>query len=141
MRIKNRDRAIGAKDFLVSVYTKTSEDYPENGIIVKLYEQDTEGTLVLHVGGPNVVKMCEHANKPTLLESIRLEIVKSKQEMLDALENELMTLTDKGDLMTSYMKKMGQLCDIILPFVGLYSDACGKLIPYLTFTPRGIAPC
>jgi hypothetical protein len=140
MRIKNRDRLVEAKEFLVSVYTKTSEDFPDNGIVVKLYEQDTEETLILHIGNKFVKEMCTMAGRHMLLADIKEEMMKSRQETLDSLESELMSLTDKGDLVTSYMKKMGQLCDIILPFVGLHTDACGKLIPYLTYISRGVAP-
>ena len=140
MEIPNKDKTLRDIEYLVSVHTKSNDDNPDKGLVIKLYESEHEETVVLHIAGQVIGLMCNDAGEPDLLKDINYAIQAAEDEDLDALESKMVSLTDKGDYAVKSQKLMEYLCDIVLPFLGVFFDANKRTTPYLRCQPRGMPP-
>lgn len=140
MTLKNGDKKKPDKDFIISVYTKSINENPERGLVVKLYDRGSSSNAVLHIGASEMINLCNRKDEPDLLRD--LVYAKSEEDAfkLDEVETGFKAFTSKGDLENATRKLVDYLMDIVLSDLGFRYSPVDGVIPYLLSAPRGIPP-
>lgn len=140
LTLQNQNKKKPAREFIVSIYTKSANENPERGLVVKLYERSTSSTAVLHVGASELINICARADEPDLLR----DLVYAQEELdavkLDDVEANFSAFSKKGELEGKTRKLTMYLMDIIVGELGFKDSPTNTVVPYIKSDPRGIPP-
>jgi len=140
MSLPNRARTQAARDFVVTVYTKSAIENAERGLVVRLYDRGESLTSVLHLGASELARLVAHFKTPKLLVELVAAQVEEDSLSLDEVEAGFLELTAKGELHRRSQALVNALVDIVLQDLGFYISPQETVVPYMQSGPRGIFP-
>jgi hypothetical protein len=141
---KGEKDSMTATDFQVSIYAKSGlkgSDKMVNGargLVVKLYNQDSGETMVLHIAASELQRVC--GNRELLGEMNRVKSESDSRPSLDPLSKGLQTLLEVDELQAQMIHLTTELLDLVFQELAVMIDPLDKPTPYLTGTPRGVPP-
>lgn len=119
------------KDYVVTIYTKSKNEEPERGLVIKLYERGKSDVAILHLGPSQCYRLVDEAGEPDLMRDIVAAKELMDGEDLDNLEVNFQTFTKKGDIENERNKLISLLCDIVLADLGVKTNPQQQLMPYI----------
>jgi hypothetical protein len=126
------------KEYVVSMYTKSVDLGAEKGLVLKLYDPKISDYSILHIGTPELLKMCMRGNTPTLLEELhRAKLAVDKLPKVSELEAGLESLTEKGEVTVDLQRLNQTLVEYVLADLCVTNDAMNKTVPYLKSMSKG----
>jgi hypothetical protein len=139
--LENRDKTKPKKDFIISIFTKSNEEKIDKGLVLKLYDQQTSKTSVLHVGSVELKRLCDEADEPDLLR----DILYSKKEEenvkeFDEIDINLKEFTVLTEIEKKTKKMIDYVMDIVLKDLGFFFNPMDDVIMYFKSYHRGILP-
>jgi hypothetical protein len=140
MTIENHDPSLGTKNYVVTVFTKSTTEGPEKGLVIKIYESGFSETAVLHLGHTEMLRILREADEPELLKDIVNIQLKLNNLELDQLENSFEDVTEKGNIVQEKNHMVNHMVDLILQKIGIRSVPNTKILPYIKNDGKGKIP-
>eukprot|EP01041_Mallomonas_annulata_P004421 gene4421-8802_t len=128
---RNGAAVTSGKEYLVSVFSKSMNDGPEKGLVVRMYDRVATKTLAIHIGPSEMMRLCERANEADLLHDMTTARWILKEDKPDVLEADFVTVTERGVLVERATKLIDHVVDIVLKDLGVRLDALGHEYPCL----------
>ena len=119
------------KDYVVTIYTKSKDEEPERGLVIKMYERGKSDVAILHLGASQCYRLSDEAGEPDLMRDIVAAKELMDGEDLDNLEVNFQTFTKKGDIENERNKLINLLCDIVLADLGVKTNPQQQLLPFI----------
>ena len=135
MEILNRDKSLPDKTYIVNVHTRSQTDNPDKGLVIKIFDKESEETSLMHIQGNALLLMCNDAGEPDLLKDITNSLNSAD---MDDWDDTNFAASEKVDHGQKAVELMDYLCDIILPNFGVFFNDRKKVVPYLRVTPKGL---
>lgn len=126
---KLRDKS--STSYVISVYTKSAMEGCERGLVIKVYEQNVSGTMILHMGPSEIQRLMQKAEHYDLLRDIATAREADTDSARDALEANFETLTEKSDNLRQLKKMYDLFADTIIEDIGIKPDPVGEPSLYL----------
>ena len=118
-------------EYVISVYTKSAMEGCERGLVVKVYEKNVSGTMILHIGPSEIKRLMERAEQYDLLRDIAAAREADTDSARDKLEANFETLTEKSENLRQLKKMYDTFSDVIIADVGVKPDPVGEPSLYL----------
>jgi hypothetical protein len=134
--ILNKDKSLPDQTYMVTVFTRAHNDNPDKGVVVKIYDHDSEETSVMHIQGAVLQLICNGAGEPDLIRDITYALARAEAEEMGEVPADAGG-DDGVDPNKKAVQLMDYLCDIFLPNIGVYFNEKKRLVPYLRITPSG----
>ncbi len=128
------DRRVGKQtevEFVVSVHTKSALEGPERGVVVKIYDKNVSGTMIIHIGPSEVKRLVDTTGDFDLLRDISTYREMESDTAKDSLEANFESLTEKADNLRKLKSLYDRFSDIIINDIGLRDDPVGEPSLYL----------
>lgn len=139
-KIERHSEKSQEQEFLVTLYTKSSLENAERGLVVKLYNRSNSETSILHIGPSELMRICSQAQEPDLLQDLVKAQEQEDELQLDSVEGGFSEITEKGGLIRQTQHIINQLMDIVCNDLGYFLDPQEKVVPFIKSAPRGILP-
>ena len=135
MEILNKDKSLPDRNYIISVHTRSHNENPDGGLVIKIYDKDTEETSIMHIQ-PNALQLiCNDAGEPDLLKDIGYALTQAEEDLGDLI----MADVEKVDYGKKSVELMDYLCaDIVCINLGVFFNEQNKVVPYLRIVPKGL---
>lgn len=124
------ENSLSTVEYVVSVHSRTKNEGPERGIVIKVYDTEISQTLVLHISPSEVQRMLAAADQAEVLKQLVSAKELLSDEKHDALEEGFVDLTEKGESLARINKLTEVLCDIAIKDIGLTLNSQGEKCLY-----------
>ena len=139
MQLANKALKGALTDYIVTIYTKSDNEGPERGLVIKIYERDTSVTCVMHLGPSELMRIMEAAGEPDLLRDLVTALNEAKAHKLDEVETRFVAVTEKGEIDNKALQLSNAMSKIVLDDVAVTISPDQHLVPYLKSRgPQGI---
>lgn len=136
MSVEGEDRYV---TFVISVHCKAPAIGPEKRLVMKLYESVSKQTVVLHIGPIQLDRSCSAAGRLNLLQDVAMSFIDTTAfRKLDATEQSLLGLTEKGEEVSRLEHLMQELVDVLLGDMGLRVGEVNTYVPFFLSAPKPI---
>ena len=128
------DKTLGQKgdiEYVVSVFTKSALEGCERGLVIKVYDNNVSGTMILHIGPSEITRLVNKAEEYDLLRDIAARREAEPDSARDALEKNFESLSEKEENLRHLKKMYDLFADIVIADVAIKPDPIGDPSLYL----------
>jgi hypothetical protein len=136
----DRNNPQHCRDFLITIYTKSVQEFVERGVIIKLYDRMTCNFSVLHLSPSEMIRICNYYQEDNLLNDIVNSKIHEQAYQVDEIEKGLKEFTDKGKLEKKTNDLVKILLEIVVKDLGFFMSPQETIVPYMKSSPKGIFP-
>jgi hypothetical protein len=136
----DRNNVSHQRDFLITIYTKSIQEFVERGLIIKLYDRLTCNYSVLHLSPSELIRICNYYHEENLLNDIVNSKIHEESYQIDEIETGFKEFTEKGILEKKTNDLVKMLIKIIIKDLGFFMSPQETIVPYMKSSPKGIFP-
>jgi len=136
----DRNNTQHLREFLITIYTKSVQEFVDRGLIIKLYDRLTCNNSILHLSPSEMIRICHYYQEELLLPEIIQSKIHEDSYQIDDIEKGFKEFTDKGKLEKKTNDLVKVLLNIIVNDLGFYMSPQDTVIPYMKSSPKGIFP-
>lgn len=136
----DRNNTQHVREFLITIYTKSVQEFVDRGLIIKLYDRLTCNNSILHLSPSEMIRICHYYQEELLLPEIIQSKIHEDSYQIDDIEKGFKEFTDKGKLEKKTNDLVKVLLNIIVNDLGFYMSPQDTVIPYMKSSPKGIFP-